>query len=583
MVNTIEDHLEIIPLNGIDSSAPPLLPKKSYNISPPPAVPKRQHTKNSISCLKFWKQRFFDYCSNTSIHGIQYLGERRPTLDRFIWLALILISFFFCIDSITEIYEKWNDTPVIVSFSEKSTDIWSIPFPAITICAESKRWHREGMTYDERLDDFINERKSFTTNLTNEIEEFLTMLHICLNDAEDFANNPPLSYPPVDYIEVLEKMLPPFGDNFVQCKLLGNDTDNCIQYFRKTYTEEGLCFTFNGLNSQDLYREDTVQYQDMQQMEMNTNNFSGGFLGRKLTWSLEEGYTAGTELGTSYPARVLSSGTKAGVTAILLDNKTNIDYGCREASQGYKLLLHSPDDVPQVSKHFLHIPMNEETTIAVLPSMMTTSKAIAKYSPEKRQCYMAKERQLRFFQVYTENNCELECLTNFTLHRCGCVKFSMPRNRDMPLCREHQIHCYENAEDDLMLEQFSDNLDNCHCLPACTSLDYNVEISQSYFDVERTLNAMSGGQEQEEEQKMPEQQQISNYEYASFSIYFKDNHFITIKRSELYGLYDFIANCGGILGLFMGVSILSVIEIFYHLTLRLWANLKRKISIKIIT
>ncbi|XP_073819616.1 pickpocket protein 28-like [Musca autumnalis] len=571
METTLDNHFESIPLSGVKTeTAPPLLPKKNNNtVIAAPARPKSRHANKNLSCSKFSKERFYDYCSNTSIHGIRYLGERRPTMDRFIWIAIICVSFFFCIDSITEIYEKWTETPVIVSFSERSTDIWSIPFPAITICSESKHGVKEGMTYKERFDDFCNERKSFPPNITEEIEEFLTLLHVCVSNPYEYEGKPSLDYPPFDYISVLEKMLPAFNDNILECKWLGNTTDDtdCIRYFRKTYTEEGLCFTFNGLNASDLYREDTVQYQDIE-IE-NTHNDSY-FLRRKLSWSLEEGYAPDTDLHNSYPARVLNSGIKAGISAVLTNYKGDIDYGCRVFDQGYKLVIHSPNDVPQVSRHFLHIPMSEATTIAVLPNMMTTSEGIAKYRPEKRQCYMANERLLRYFKVYSEKNCELECLTNFTLQLCGCVKFSMPRTRDMPVCRENDISCYDEAEEKLMLQQFTENIDNCNCLPACTSLDYNVEISQSHFDVERTLNAMNKGVDDELEEVAKEE-----WEYGSFSIYFKDNEFITTKRSELYGLYDFIANCGGVMGLFMGFSLLSVIEIFYHITLRLWAQLSK--------
>lgn len=56
---------------------------------------------------------------------------------------------------------------------------------------------------------------------------------------------------------------------------------------------------------------------------------------------------------------------------------------------------------------------------------------------------------------------------------------------------------------------------------------------------------------------------------ARLSIYFKETQFITSKRSELYGPTDFLANCGGLLGLFMGVSLLSIVEIMYYLTIRL--------------
>lgn len=34
------------------------------------------------------------------------------------------------------------------------------------------------------------------------------------------------------------------------------------------------------------------------------------------------------------------------------------------------------------------------------------------------------------------------------------------------------------------------------------------------------------------------------------------------------------ANCGGLLGLFCGVSLLSLVEIIYYVTLRLWGNMK---------
>lgn len=36
------------------------------------------------------------------------------------------------------IWWKWNNNPVIVSFAEKSTPVWQIPFPAVTVCMETK-------------------------------------------------------------------------------------------------------------------------------------------------------------------------------------------------------------------------------------------------------------------------------------------------------------------------------------------------------------------------------------------------------------------------------------------------------------
>lgn len=92
-----------------------------------------------ISLWQGIKQIYFEYCSNTSIHGVQYLGEERPWKEKFFWVCVFFVSIYCCSNLIENIYIKWNETPVIVSFSEKSTPVWSIPFPAITICSETKR------------------------------------------------------------------------------------------------------------------------------------------------------------------------------------------------------------------------------------------------------------------------------------------------------------------------------------------------------------------------------------------------------------------------------------------------------------
>jgi acid-sensing ion channel, other len=51
-------------------------------------------------------------------------------------------------------------------------------------------------------------------------------------------------------------------------------------------------------------------------------------------------------------------------------------------------------------------------------------------------------------------------------------------------------------------------------------------------------------------------------------LYFSEELFTSLRRSELYGGTDFLANCGGILGLFMGFSFLSLLEVIYFFTIR---------------
>lgn len=146
--------------------------------------------------------------------------------------------------------------------------------------------------------------------------------------------------------------------------------------------------------------------------------------------------------------------------------------------------------MPQVSKHYFRVPLLEEVLISVKPNMITTSENLRHYTPWDRQCYFSDERDLRFFKIYTQRNCELECLSNYTLSKCGCVKFSSPRDRNAPICGATNIECYNQAEDVLLEQFFKDGLDKsrindgsgCNCLPACTSIAYDAEISQAKFD-----------------------------------------------------------------------------------------------------
>ncbi|EDW34295.1 GL21653 [Drosophila persimilis] len=545
---------------------------------------KPRQSANVATVCKGFLTTYEEYCSHTSLHGVQYLGDhQRPMRERIFWLCAFLISIYGCATLISSAYTKWTETPVIVSFAEKSTPVWNIPFPAITVCSETKRVLKpkgEETSFADLYSQFNIEMRSSRVfkpqNITAlEMEEFRTLLHVCNTQLIDQAM-PLISGDDVDYFDVLERMLPQFDRYFFYCRWLSRFGE-CDKFFRKTLTEEGICYTFNGLSATDIYREDTYQYR-----------YSAGALDMEnisshSAWSLETGYDVESDVVT-YPARVLSAGARSGIFLALQSFKQEVDYACRGPVQGFKVLLHAPDDVPQVSKQFVRIPMGKEVLIAVKPSMITTSSGIAEYHPLRRQCFLSHERALRFFKIYTESNCQLECLANFTLTKCGCVKFSMPRNMDMPVCGEDKIYCYDRAERQLLVREFHRvkalNAERdaprgvetaCNCMPACTSLAYNTEISQANFDLEEMLIA---------EGDTDFMKEYAGSQMSRLSIYFKQDQFITSKRSELYGITEFLANCGGIFGLFMGFSILSLVEMIYHFTLRFCTNMKHLVKVE---
>lgn len=109
----------------------------------------------------------------------------------------------------------------------------------------------------------------------------------------------------------------------------------------------------------------------------------------------------------------------------------------------------------------------------------------------------------------------------------------------------------ENSKDDSLQKQF------CDCLPSCTSITYHMEISQN---TEHNLES------------------ATDY-FTQLNLRFRDTNFLAIERNALFSQTDFWASCGGIFGLFIGFSVISIVEIVYFLSVRwlcnIWLHIKK--------
>jgi acid-sensing ion channel, other len=207
--------------------------------------------------------------------------------------------------------------------------------------------------------------------------------------------------------EVLLDLRGELDDILVKCALYEVHGE-CSELFREMITEEGICFTFNGLN---IYRDNNSAHD----LESDT-------------WTIEEGYKKNLSLRDKYP----KPGSKFSLTTYMSLWKTHYDYLCKGPVQGFKVYLHLPNEEPQVAKQYYLVPMQQAVELTISPNVVITSEELRDYPVEKRQCFFSDERYLRFYKYYTQNNCEMECLANLTLKVCGCLRFNMPSKMQLP-------------------------------------------------------------------------------------------------------------------------------------------------------
>ena len=369
------------------------------------------------------------------------------------------MSISGCSYQIYQTFQKWQESPVIVSIDEGSTPIWSVPFPAVTICPE--------ILFKKSLFNFSNVvHFDFNNELTDQEIIFQnTLFSMC-----------PYSYPVISDLEFnvikeLKKIAVPMNEVFAHTCVWRGKIQRCDSLFSEVITTEGICYTFNMLNHKDLLT-------DMIDDSFKYPNHSK----RSTNWTLENGYN--TNNINSYPLRPIGAGFEAGLMMTLLANKSDIDYKCKGALQGFKLAIHSATDVPRFSKQFFRIPFQSEVLLAVNPNMVKTSHDLKHYKPKVRQCYFDGERKLSYFKVYTQSNCEYECLTKFTDKTCGCVRFGNVKEKSSNICNYTQQGCYTDAEANWIMQSWNKNhttYNDCNCLPSCNSIEYDAVPSHGYF------------------------------------------------------------------------------------------------------
>lgn len=102
----------------------------------------------------------------------------------------------------------------------------------------------------------------------------------------------------------------------------------------------------------------------------------------------------------------------------------------------------------------------------------------------------------------------------------------------------------------------------CKCFPSCESITYDTEISYANLNLAKYYAASSG--------ESVDESYFYNAKLSKMSIFFKEEEFYVSKRSELYSGFELVGTIGGLLGLYMGISVLSVLELIYYFSLRLF-------------
>ena len=477
------------------------------------------------------------YLLSSSLHGLRYIGTTTlSAFERIFFGISFLMVFCLAAYFISNVWQKWKETPIIIGLDPSATNIKDIPFPAVTIC------------------NMNQVKKSFAKSLTAQRDKII-LESICtqgdsINDEDENIEGK------WTYVREFLLNASQSCDDMIQLCKFGMQRINCDESFKSVLTDEGLCCTFNAVHPK-------LMFNDFDQLE---EDMTGEI--EYSTWSPEGGYQVDTVNGKKpYPVPVPGPGSHMGLTLIINADVSNY-YCSSTSSSGFKVLLHSPIETPKIANYGFFVGTGMETKVVISPKISEASDLIRKVPIQQRQCIFANEANLSYYKIYSKNNCEMECSSKTTEEACGCTLYYMPRKftNGSKICNRKKANCYEKVLYNIassMVEEYSCN----YCLPACFEINYGREISSSKLGTGDFITA-------EAIKKRGDAHYIRD-NLAIIHIFFIDNAYGGFTKSELIGFTEFLSNTGGLLGLFMGFSVISLIEIIYFLSLRPYCAQKR--------
>ena len=151
-------------------------------------------------------------------------------------------------------YNKWNLSPDISTFTEKKASVWTIPFPAVTICPETKV-KKSNLDFTKCHKTIKNTPPGESFNLTDdELIKMEAMAQVC-DPHLLYGHNISSGLELDDIVPTLQQITPELNQTMLFC-LWRNNLKDCDKLFTEIITDEGSCQTFNMLDSTEIYRED---------------------------------------------------------------------------------------------------------------------------------------------------------------------------------------------------------------------------------------------------------------------------------------------------------------------------------------
>ncbi|KAF5276888.1 hypothetical protein FQA39_LY06439 [Lamprigera yunnana] len=228
---------------------------------------------------------------------------------------------------------------------------------------------------------------------------------------------------------------------------------------------------------------------------------------------------------------------------------------------GLSVVVQSSIEFPEMSLQSHTIEVSEELTLSVTPKVFQSTESIRGMNINKRKCLFDNEGQLEWSDKYSYKTCISECKARAIFHYCDCWPYYYPRIRPRKICSLLDIPCLRKHKYNYStLNKIGDDkelsyADNCSCHPQCNEVIYSLHSDRA---------------------KASEMVDFVKTNQSVLNVFY-DTVGCHKTEKDVYNTWDrALSSVGGIIGLCIGGSIITIVEIIYFFCQSIMCTFQKK-------
>ncbi|XP_044534897.1 acid-sensing ion channel 3 [Gracilinanus agilis] len=440
------------------------------------------------------------FASNCTLHGLGHVfGPGGLTLRRGLWAGAVLLSLTIFLYQVADRIQYYGQFQHVTVLDEREST--NLQFPAVTLC---------------NLNPL--RRSRITPNDLHWAGPALLGLeprdHVGYLKALGHPPAPPGFMPSATYdlAELYDRAGHTIHDMLLDCSYRGQHCgpDN----FTMVFTRLGRCFTFNS-----------------------------GADGAEILTTFKGGAGNGLEIMLT---------VQQDEYLPLWKDRDETPY-----EAGFRVQIHSQNEPPTIEQlgfgvapgyqtfvscqkqqlSFLPQPWGDCSSVSLDPDFIMDSPDLlnpSNPSPSPNS-------------VYSLAGCHQVCETKYLSRKCGCRMMYMPGSA--PVCSPQQYKdCARPALGSMVRKDLS-----CPCPNACASTRYAKELSMVRIPSRASASYLA--------KKYNRSEQYIAENVLVLDIFFEALNYETVEQQKAYEVADLLGDIGGQMGLFIGASLLTILEI----------------------